>query len=281
MLKLKNNKIFNKKTSELEIFLSTGMEVYSSQNVKKQNKKIKNKNNDEKSIDFDKIDDLIANYEKTKKIDNKNIDQEKKDKKPYLEFVEIRDTSAKKPQTSELNNEKKLPIEDKTKKSIEGEKEIIFNVKDDDSKTKEITFNFSEKDDKEQKVEKKDKKRFFIFKSKKNKKDEVKKIKEDKIDKKKELKNKKIKEKNKKLFSKKKKSNKKSDDTQNTKKLEDDLNIKEREIQDNEKTFLDEDIKKVLLITDSLLEKLPEEVINEFIKSKDFELYERVINKIK
>jgi hypothetical protein len=44
---------------------------------------------------------------------------------------------------------------------------------------------------------------------------------------------------------------------------------------------LDEDIKKVLLITDNLLEKLPEEVINEFIKSKDFELYERVINKIK
>jgi hypothetical protein len=29
------------------------------------------------------------------------------------------------------------------------------------------------------------------------------------------------------------------------------------------------------------LEKLPEDVINEFIKSADFELYERVINRIK
>jgi hypothetical protein len=168
MLKLKNKKIFNKKTSELEIFLSTGMEVYSSQNVKKQNKKIKNKNNDKKSDNFDKIDKLIANYEKTKKNDNKNIEKEKK---PYLEFVEIRDTSGKKPQIPELNIEKKLTTEDIPKKSIEEKKEIIFNVKDDDSKTKEITFNFLENDDKEQKVEKKDKKRFFIFKSKKNKKD--------------------------------------------------------------------------------------------------------------
>ena len=47
------------------------------------------------------------------------------------------------------------------------------------------------------------------------------------------------------------------------------------------KNTLNEDIKKVLLITDNLLEKLPEDVINDFIKSKDFELYERVINKIK
>ncbi len=43
--------------------------------------------------------------------------------------------------------------------------------------------------------------------------------------------------------------------------------------------FLDEEVGKALKIIDNLLEKLPEEVITEFIKSKDFEIYERVLNK--
>jgi len=46
-------------------------------------------------------------------------------------------------------------------------------------------------------------------------------------------------------------------------------------------TDLDEDIKKVLLMTDSLLGELPEEVINKFAQSDDFGLYERVMNKYK
>ncbi len=41
----------------------------------------------------------------------------------------------------------------------------------------------------------------------------------------------------------------------------------------------DEEIGHTLKIVDNLLEKLPEEIIIEFIQSKDFELYERVINK--
>ncbi len=45
--------------------------------------------------------------------------------------------------------------------------------------------------------------------------------------------------------------------------------------------ILDEDIKKILLMTDNLLGNLPEEVIDEFVKSKDFALYEKVINKYK
>jgi len=45
--------------------------------------------------------------------------------------------------------------------------------------------------------------------------------------------------------------------------------------------ILDEDVKKILLMTDNLLGKLPEEVIDEFVKSKDFALYEKVINKYK
>jgi len=45
--------------------------------------------------------------------------------------------------------------------------------------------------------------------------------------------------------------------------------------------LLDDDVRKVLLITDGLLEKLPDDVIDDFVKSKDFELYEKVIGKYK
>ena len=38
-----------------------------------------------------------------------------------------------------------------------------------------------------------------------------------------------------------------------------------------------EKVKKVLKITDDLLEKLPKDVINEFVNSKDFELYKEVV----
>jgi len=49
----------------------------------------------------------------------------------------------------------------------------------------------------------------------------------------------------------------------------------------SEPTFLDEDIKKLLIITDDLLGKLPEEVIDEFSKSEDFELYSKIFSKYK
>ena len=48
-----------------------------------------------------------------------------------------------------------------------------------------------------------------------------------------------------------------------------------------ENPILDEDIIQVLRITDNLLEKLPNEVIDEFVQSEDFTLYEKVISKYK
>jgi len=44
---------------------------------------------------------------------------------------------------------------------------------------------------------------------------------------------------------------------------------------------IDEDVKKALIVIDNLLEKLPEETIDEFVNSKDFAVYEKVINKYK
>ncbi len=288
MLKINKSKYKVKNSSELEIFLSTGMEVFSSQNVQKQNKKIKNKKSNADATE--KIDELLATYEKTVKNNQNSVEIEKKDTKPYLEFVEIRQSIEKKPQTTELGPGKKILDNDLQKKSIEEAKEITFNIKEDKSNTKELTFNVSKKDEEIQKFEEKsdkkknNKKRFFLFKSKKNKNNQNR---ESRDSKESELKtqnfqNEKIKSKNKKkLLSKNKKSNKKSNDFDITKTQEDHKNKNGEEIIEKEKTFFDEDIKKVLLITDHLLEKLPEDVINEFIKSKDFELYERVINKIK
>jgi hypothetical protein len=53
------------------------------------------------------------------------------------------------------------------------------------------------------------------------------------------------------------------------------------EKQDSSGEQLDEDIRKVLLITDYLLGELPEEVLNIFLESEEFELYEKVLNKYK
>ena len=42
---------------------------------------------------------------------------------------------------------------------------------------------------------------------------------------------------------------------------------------------LDDDIKKILLMTDTLLGELPEDVIKQFMQSEEFELYQKVLNK--
>ncbi|MBN1861667.1 MAG: hypothetical protein JW840_09435 [Candidatus Thermoplasmatota archaeon] len=44
---------------------------------------------------------------------------------------------------------------------------------------------------------------------------------------------------------------------------------------------IDEEIKKVLRMTDSLLEHLPDEVIDQFVQSEDFDMYQKVLNKYK
>ena len=44
---------------------------------------------------------------------------------------------------------------------------------------------------------------------------------------------------------------------------------------------IDSDVKKILQITDELLGELPEEVINRFMRSDEYDLYERILNKYK
>ena len=48
---------------------------------------------------------------------------------------------------------------------------------------------------------------------------------------------------------------------------------------ENGSPMLDEDIKRLLIITDNLLGSLPEEVIEQFAQSEDFALYEKILQK--
>lgn len=70
---------------------------------------------------------------------------------------------------------------------------------------------------------------------------------------------------------------KKTVETKDENKKEEHQETKEK----SEPSFLDEDIKKLLLITDDLLGKLPEEVIENFSQSEDFKLYSKIFNKYK
>lgn len=72
---------------------------------------------------------------------------------------------------------------------------------------------------------------------------------------------------------------------------EQDRSPDEEEIEEEEEEFndeeedrseaLDEDIRKVLLMTDYLLGELPEDVLNIFLESEEFKLYEKVLSKYK
>lgn len=55
----------------------------------------------------------------------------------------------------------------------------------------------------------------------------------------------------------------------------------EEEVEEDHSDELDEDIRKVLLMTDYLLGELPEDVLNIFLESEEFKLYEKVLSKYK
>jgi hypothetical protein len=57
--------------------------------------------------------------------------------------------------------------------------------------------------------------------------------------------------------------------------------IQKETITKDESPYLDDDVKKLLPIIDQLLEKLPDDVVDDFAQSENFALYEKVINKYK
>jgi DNA repair exonuclease SbcCD ATPase subunit len=57
--------------------------------------------------------------------------------------------------------------------------------------------------------------------------------------------------------------------------------MKKKEEKKDGELDLDEDVKRVLIIMDNLLEHLPDEIIDRFAQSEDFALYEKIFNKYK
>ena len=57
--------------------------------------------------------------------------------------------------------------------------------------------------------------------------------------------------------------------------------IQKETVTKNENPYLDADVEKLLPIIDQLLEKLPDDVVDEFAQSDNFALYEKVVNKYK
>jgi len=178
-------------------------------------------------------------------------------------------------ETKEEIQEKKKELELAKKEAKEKEKELVEKMIEKEKKKKEDE-KLKKIDMKKAKIATKEKERELKKKAKleeKQKKLEAKMaLKEEK------LKQKKLKERQK---------HKESSDLLKTKSKEDKepkemhhfILGKKETIEIN--PLLDDDVRKVLIITDGLLEKLPDEIIDDFVKSKDFELYEKVINKYK
>jgi hypothetical protein len=104
---------------------------------------------------------------------------------------------------------------------------------------------------------------------------------EERLRKKREKHEQKIKQKQQQLQQKKEQEqqlNQKEDKKQPQKIEKDTFFAKEKNLQSLE---FDEDVKKVLLMTDTLLEELPEDILTDFMHSEDFKLYAKVLNKYK
>jgi len=289
MHNLKKSKKIVNVNSELDIFLATGMEIFSSLNKKnnKSNHKIDEKNNFDKfyTTAEKKIDSLIAEYEKVKISNginssnksniNKNLEniaesRNHLDKKPDMPHFEICDNSEKIYKMTSDPLHDSLSEKPKTDKKIE--KKIINKAVG----KKDITKNRSSFKLPRFKIRKR---------SKKNKsKDMITPVKNHDS----------TKISNTTVIGKTERNSSKVNDSEtesieknvsnniNKEKVKiSDINKCETEKKENlsEKLDSDNDLIKILKITDNLLEELPDEVIEKFVNSKDFSLYEKVIRK--
>ena len=183
--------------------------------------------------------------------------------------------------------ENELKNEEKQKKKLQKlEEKRILKEKKEAEKQKRIEEKQKLKEkrikDMEMKAKaKKETKKEEKLKKKKLKEELIKKLESEK----KEKKRKKIEEKKslKKVETEKGKAaiaDKSKDETDETLKEFDNLALDKKNVV-KEKMFFDEDVEKIIPVIDTLLEKLPDDVITEFAESDDFVLYEKVVKKYK
>lgn len=191
--------------------------------------------------------------------------------------------------------EKTITELEKKKKELE-EMEQIAKQKEEELKKKEEERKKQEKlkkleekrKQKEAKKKEKERKRLEKQKQKELKKLEQKKLLEQKLREKEQLKKKKLEEKQKLLeeLEKKKQIKKQKKETSEKKTLPFFKTIEKKETKTSETKEQnlqnwDEEVSQAITIIDNLLEQLPEETIDRFVQSEDFEIYERVVKKYK
>jgi len=230
--------------------------------------------------------------------------EEKKSQKRFMGLGRIKIKGNKKTvKKTQINKKPKTKINgvakskeelEKTKKEIEAKKQELERAK---QKEKEKEEEFKRKLKEKQEKEKKRKEE--MKKKQKEKKLREKKEKKEQLKKEKELKRLEKKEKEEKINKKKQKAKKQEKEKPKKEKKKFNLKFKKEKkvvkskvkkekppemkefISKKEKKVLDNDVEKLLPIIDELLEKLPEDVIDEFAQSKKFELYEKVMTKYK
>jgi trichohyalin len=246
-----------------------------------------------------------------KQADNSNFnswmlgDHDKKSQKSLMGLLRVKVRSKNRPinqsqkvkETKKTNNyaiakneleQTKKEIEQKKKALEEAkikEKELIQKIeekkKEEKFKKFELKKKMKEKIVREKEAEKARKqkdKELKRLEQEKLKQEQIKIKEKEKIEKQKELERKKKKE-----FKHKKSEKKEVSFFKKEKEEEEkltDVNELQKELEERE-TFLDDDVEKLIPIIDQLLEKLPDDVIEEFAQSKDFILYEKVVSKYK
>ena len=265
--------------------------------IKKEKEQDISNNHEKEDLSYEKVEEKKDNiwteeeFKKIKKEKNglykKEEWAEKKEEELKKEIEELRqEKELLKKQEKELKKkekqkerERKLEAENALKEKKEAEKQKRLEekqrLKEEKIKELELEKKAKKEAEKEEKLKKKKLKEELIKElelKKKIKEEEKRKKSEEK----KALKEEKTKEEKEKVAV----TEKSKDETDETVKELDELILSKKKTA-KEKTFLDDDVEKIIPVIDTLLEKLPDDVIAEFAESDDFALYEKVVKKYK
>jgi len=247
-------------------------------------------------IELEKTKEKIEKKkQELEEVEQKERKKEKELKKKKIEKIkkEKEEEKRKKLEMKKAQKEAKTGEQELKKKELERKKKEEERLRALEAKKAERNAEIKERELEKKKREKLEKKqeeeRLKALKLKKQEKEAIKKSrlkeKERKLEAKKAIREEKLKRKlleEKKLKKKKVEKEKKEPTTILKKKTEKETTEKQHTIfGKKEETNLDKEIQEVLAITDKLLENLPDKVIDKFVQSKDFELYEKVLNKYK
>lgn len=231
-------------------------------------KKMKEQKNREKELKKQRMLEAKEKQREEKKKEKLRLIEEKKRKEQEVKALML------KKQREKLALEKQK-LEEKKQKERQAEQEKIRHQKELEEKKKELELKKQREIKAKEELQKKKEKE-------KQKKLEMEQRAKEALEKEKELVKKqkiKTKKQEKPVFGFLNKKTEKAEETKKETTVETPQVMHTFDKKSSDGTMLDPDVKKVLQITDDLLGNLPDEVIEDFAKSKDFKVYEKVMNK--